>query len=362
MEYIKMSELDIVIYGAGAIGGSVGAWLAATDANVTFLDRPEIAEEPTKSGLTVYLENHKEDAPALKIPTITDLAQHPTANVVIVAVKNYSLDAVAKDIKAKLGDTPVIVALQNGVENQKILPKYFSKVLYGTICFNAWKDSNTMIGFNSWMQATESRPVTGQIYFGTVSSPDADLQQKIDDIIGTFNKAFAAEISPEFQNTIHTKMVTNLGNCVLTLVGHKFVPISSIGTLGRITSLVLLEGVHALQAAGYTEFPMQGITSWSLLNLSVKMPKFVSGMIFKKKVKKYPLNSMAQDIIVHKTQKSEIDFFNGYFIKLAKERGVPTPYNNAMYEICKVEFAKPDFKPLDVDDLNERIQAHIASH
>ena len=357
-----MSELDIVIYGAGAIGGSVGAWLAATDAKVTFLDRPEIAEEITKSGLTVYLEHHKEEAKSLKIPTITDLAQHPTANVVIVAVKNYSLDAVAQDIKAKLGDTPIIIALQNGVENQNILPKYFSKVLYGTICFNAWKDSNTVIGFNSWMQATESRLVTGQIFFGTISPPSADFEQKIKDIIGTFNQAFAAELSPEFQNTIHTKMVTNLGNCVLTVVGHKFRPISSIGTLGRITSIVLLEGIQTLQAAGYTEFPMQGVTSWGLINLSVKMPKFISGMIFKKKVKKYPLNSMAQDIIVHKMQKSEIDFFNGYFINMAKVKGVPTPYNNAMYDICKAEFSKPDFKPLDVDDLYDRIQSHIASH
>jgi len=356
-----MSELDIVIYGAGAVGASVGAWLQAQHENVTLLVRPKTAEELAKNGLTVYLDKHKDEAKPIQIPTITDLSEHPTANVVIIAVKNYHLDAVAQDIKAKLGDTPVIIGLQNGVENQTILPKYFTKVLYGAICFNAWRDSNTVIGFSSWIQATESRPVTGEIYFGTVTPPKPEFQQKIDEIIAAFNQAFSAPLSTEFQNTIHTKMVTNLGNCVLTLVGHKFRPIESIGTLGRITSKVLLEGANTCAAAGYPEFPMQGVTSWSLLNLSVKMPKFISGMIFKKKVKLYPMNSMQQDIILHKTQQSELDYFQGYFIDLAKKKGVPTPYNNAMYDICKEEFSKADFKPLGVDELWDRMQAHMGS-
>ena len=351
-------EYNLVIFGAGAIGSSIGAWLYPSYDKVCFLDRKEIADELKDKGINIYLSGEKEKIQKIQVPVIEDLKEKSDTDVVILATKNYSLDAVAQDIKAKLGD-PIIIALQNGVENQNVLPKYFSKVIYGTICWNAWKDSPSVVGFSSWQKPVEGKSKTGALFLGTVGEKNPELEEIMKNIVKIFNKGFEAEISTDFQNTIHTKMVTNLGNCVLTLVGHNFREISSMKTLAKITTNVLSEGVQILKAGGYEEFPMDGITSWGLVSLGAKLPAFISKFIFQAKVKHYPMNSMQQDIILHKGTQSELDYFNGYFLDLAKKVGVDAPYNQGIYNLCKEEFAKPNFEPLDVADVWERIKGEL---
>ena len=335
---MSKKEYNMVIFGAGAIGSSIGAWLYPQYDKVCFLDRKEIAVELREKGLSIYLNGEKDKIKTIHIPVIEDLSERPDTDVVILATKNYSLDAVSQEIKSKLGD-PIIVALQNGVENQKILPKYFSKIIYGTICWNAWKDSPSVVGFSSWQKPVERKEKTGTLYLGTVGEPNEELHLIMENIAEIFNRGFDARISDDFQNTIHTKMVTNLGNCVLTLVGHKFREISSMKTLAKITTNVLNEGVQILKAAGYKEFPMDGITSWGLVSLGAKLPAAISKFIFQAKVKHYPMNSMQQDILLHKGTQSELDYFNGYFLKLAEKVGVKAPYNRSVYDVCKKEFA-----------------------
>ena len=71
----------------------------------------------------------------IPIKIITDLNEIEPPEFIVITVKNYDLEEVAKDIHKKVGDKPIVIGLQNGIENQKILPKYFSKVVYGVIMY-----------------------------------------------------------------------------------------------------------------------------------------------------------------------------------------------------------------------------------
>jgi Ketopantoate reductase PanE/ApbA len=42
---------------------------------------------------------------------------------------------------------PIIVSLANGIDNQRILPKLFSKVIYGVVVHNARRDAPVVVGF-----------------------------------------------------------------------------------------------------------------------------------------------------------------------------------------------------------------------
>ena len=68
-------------------------------------------------------------------------------DIVVLAVKNYSLEAVARQVHDELGDRPVVVSMANGIDNQRILPKFFSKVIYGVVGYNARRDGPTLIGY-----------------------------------------------------------------------------------------------------------------------------------------------------------------------------------------------------------------------
>src|SRR5262245_42838739 len=131
------SDPIIVFFGAGAVGSTVGGWVARHYDSVYFLDTGKVAEALKVRGLTLYKEGMPDSRTIATVKVVSDLAE-VAPDVVVVAVKNYSLDGVARAIRDKLGDAPLIVALQNGVENQTILPRYFNRVVYGIIGYNAW--------------------------------------------------------------------------------------------------------------------------------------------------------------------------------------------------------------------------------
>jgi ketopantoate reductase len=71
------------------------------------------------------------------------------------------------------------------------------------------------------------------------------------------------------------------------------------------------------------------------------------------------MSSMAQDIIQRGGSDSELETINGYFIELADKHGMKVPYNRAIYALCKREFAKPKFEPLDVKEVLEEVEKKI---
>ncbi|MCP4022494.1 MAG: NAD(P)-binding domain-containing protein, partial [Desulfobacteraceae bacterium] len=135
-----LEEMKIVVFGAGAVGATVGGWLSEYHDNLYFLDRGPVEKALREKGITLYLGDEAEKKYNYKVNVVNDINALKDADIIIVSVKNYSLDGVAKAIKDVTGDAPYIISMANGLDNQKILPKYFSKVIYCVVSFNAWLD------------------------------------------------------------------------------------------------------------------------------------------------------------------------------------------------------------------------------
>src|SRR5690606_17924923 len=126
-------------------------------------------------GLTVH--TREDPGHAVQVPAHTaDLEHAPDADVLVLAVKTYSLEAVAASLRDRYGDAPLIIALQNGVANQSILPRYFSRVVYGVVSYNAWLESPGTIGCQR----------RGPIVLGVLSSDRAAEAQHL---VALFNTA-----------------------------------------------------------------------------------------------------------------------------------------------------------------------------
>jgi ketopantoate reductase len=91
--------------------------------------RGETLEALKNRGLKFYLKGERSTAAALPVHAIGSLAEIALPDVIVITVKSYDLDTISHDLRAQLGDhEPIVVALQNGVENQQVLPKYFARV------------------------------------------------------------------------------------------------------------------------------------------------------------------------------------------------------------------------------------------
>ena len=65
---------------------------------------------------------------------------------------------------------------------------------------------------------------------------------------------------------------------------------------------------------------------------------------------------MAQDLLINKSKRTELESLNGYFLKLAKEVGFDAKINKRLYDICKREFSKADFQPSDIESVWREFQ------
>ena len=104
--------MKICIYGAGAVGGLMAAWLARAGHAVSVVARGKNLTAIREKGLRVRSEG-KEDAYAVKADS--DPAKLGPQDCVIVAVKGQSLPEVARGIGPLLGPGTSIVTAMNGV-------------------------------------------------------------------------------------------------------------------------------------------------------------------------------------------------------------------------------------------------------
>jgi len=339
---------EIVIYGAGSVGSSLGGWLAPHYPNLSFLARGDHAAAMKKKGLIVSLKGEKSRPSRLAVSVIGDLTERPDTEIVVITVKNYSLPSAAADIKKKLKKEPLIVALQNGVENREILPKYFSRVIYGIVCYNSWRVEPGIICANK----------QGPILLGTPDN-DGALAGTLEEVRQIFSLALDARITKDLANAAVTKMVMNLTNSILTLVGHGFREITSMRALKHIVTGTLLEGIEIAAREGYREAKVPGAPTRGLLEFSEWLPESMSDIVFAGNINKVDLNSMGQDLLQLGRNVTELESLNGFFIALADSHGMRAPYNRTIYEICKKRFAKTPFTPMDETEVWRAIQKRL---
>jgi len=333
---------EIVIYGAGAIGGTLGGWISPHYGRVSLLARGEHAAAMKSYGLNLHSPKDKKLPYSIPVSVIDDLAQKPEADIVVLAVKNYDLEQAAIDIKAKLTREPLIVAAQNGVENQDILPRYFSNIIYSVICFSAWLEKPGTVCYLPG----------GAIVLGTPHSPDEQLRYSIQTVRNIFNLGIKTEITDHFQDAMHCKLVMNLMNGLFSLTGVHVQNISSMRTLKKLMVGTLLEGIEIVQKAGYREVKLPRMPSWKTLRILGMLPNFVFRMFIRNMLP----DSTSQDIHDRKKTISEIDTLNGYIVNIADSLGIAAPYNRTIYRLAQTGFSNDAFKPLDVKVLWQNIQ------
>jgi 2-dehydropantoate 2-reductase len=122
---------NVLIVGAGAIGLSVAGWISPNNENLNLLARGESVAAIRNYGLRLCQVGQEATTAPISVKVIESLNETPTPDIVIITVKNYDLDQIAQALRNQLGNHhPIVASLQNGVDNQQILPKYFSKATY----------------------------------------------------------------------------------------------------------------------------------------------------------------------------------------------------------------------------------------
>lgn len=128
--------MRILIVGAGALGGYFGGCLQRAGRDVTFLVRPARAAQLARDGLRIS-SPHGDFSVAVR--TIDSASIRESFDLVLLAVKSYSLTAAMNDLDPAIGPASAILPVINGMAHIEALSARFgaNRILGGVAIISA---------------------------------------------------------------------------------------------------------------------------------------------------------------------------------------------------------------------------------
>lgn len=301
--------MAFVIYGAGAIGGVLGARLHAAGFDVRLIARGAHLAAIRSGGLRVESPEGPEVLPVPAYGSPSEAGVGPD-DVVILTMKGQDTPAALEALREVAGPSTPVVCVQNGVANERLALRLFSHVYGVCVMFPA---AHVQPGV---VQA-RSAPVPGILDIGRYP---AGIDDGARSIAAALTKAgFVSEPREDIMRWKHRKLIMNLGNAVTALCG------SGDDGARQVADLVRAEGEAVLTAAGIDI--VDEATDRARRGDILRMPPFEG---------QAPGGGSSVQSLLRGTGSIEADYLNGEIVLLARLHGVPAPANELVRQLAVV--------------------------
>jgi 2-dehydropantoate 2-reductase len=314
----------IVIAGAGAIGGYIGARLARAGADVVLFARgPHLAAMESRGLRVISPDGDFEVRPAVT----GNLAAVGTADVVFLGVKAHSLATLAPDLRPVLGPDTVVVSTQNGVpwwyfegHGGELEGLHLNRIDPGGVIASAL-DWRRIVASLAYFSTDIAEPGVihhsegNRISFGEPNGTRTERTRRIAEAL--IAAGFRCPITTRIRHEIWVKLLGNVA----------FNPISAL-TGGTLEQLVRHPDVSRLVRTVMTE--TQAVAARLGIELPISIEQRMAGA---EKVGAHK-TSMLQDYEAGRPM--EIDAVIGAVVELGERLGVPMPATEAVYACVKM--------------------------
>lgn len=310
--------MRFIIYGAGGIGGSIGARLHLNGERVLLVARGEHFKAIEAAGLEFH-------SPTIHESMKIDVVSHPRdihvdgGDVVILCMKTQHVEGALRDLQLHApSDTPIICC-QNGVASERMALRRFSRV-YGMVV---------------WVPAEHLKPgVVVNFAENRAGNLDAGCYPNgVDDTIERVTSAihaagFVSRPNPNIMAQKYAKLMVNLTNALDAACSER--PDDVIREMQS-------EARACCDAAGiqYADYKS------SRANRGDIQGGPVDGF---QRHGSSTLQSLLRD-----TGDIEADYMNGEIVQLGRLHGLPTPVNAAVQQIG-VRLIRGELKPRTLNE------------
>ena len=295
--------MKILIYGAGALGLLFASYLSKQN-DVVAVTRKKYADSINEKSLKIIKGNKEETANFKCYNDLSSVDFKP--DFIILAAKSFDIDNACSDLK-KYYEKVKIATIQNGIYTEECIKNTFSSknaIPLSVMIGSRILDSNTIEEF---------------FHYGlNIGFLDKNAEQDAHILHDIFLKSGINSIFSE--NIMKDKW-------------HKFMFYCAGAILNSLTATRNLEYEHnkwivdralkeIVEVAGHLDLP------FDINSLSEEV--FHQLMNFKPKEW---FTSVGIDL--RKGKKTEIDYINGYVIKLSERFNVDVPINRTLYSLVK---------------------------
>ncbi|HEX6922355.1 MAG TPA: 2-dehydropantoate 2-reductase N-terminal domain-containing protein, partial [Bacillales bacterium] len=117
--------MNIVILGAGAVGGYIGGRLEEAGVPVSFLVRERRAEQLRKNGMRISSVHGDYSTESMQLHT--DAEQISECDLVIVTVKGYQVEGALPQLRTLAAKGAKVLPFLNGMEHFQLFEEAFGK-------------------------------------------------------------------------------------------------------------------------------------------------------------------------------------------------------------------------------------------
>jgi 2-dehydropantoate 2-reductase len=298
--------MKITIVGPGAMGCLLAAFLSKSKEEIWLLDKnPERAKKIKEQGIKVEGVSGNWQ---VKVNISIEAQEISTQDLIIIAVKSYDTKDAVKNIKPMLGESTLVLSLQNGLGNTEIISELTGqeRTLGGITNQGA-----TLLDTGCVRHAGRGETVLGRM--------DGKISAELRSIREVLNKAgLEARISKDIKAILWSKLIINVAINALTAITRL--------NNGRLIEFeasrkILEEAVN--EAVKVAKKKRIKLIYDDPLSKAEAVCEATAGNV----------SSMLQDVL--KQRRTEIDFINAAVIRHAQSLGIPTPVNSVLTNLVK---------------------------
>lgn len=299
--------MKIYVIGVGGVGGYFGGLLAKSGADVTFIARGEQYKALKENGLRVrsVVENFN----IKPIQVIQSVSEIYSPDLILLSVKTYDTETVAKELSFVVKPETVVITFQNGEDNDLEIKKYINHgLVFPGIAYVISKRAEPGI--------IEQTGGLRKLVFGDREQPK---NSKLKEIELMMKKAgIDANLSDDITRDIWKKFIFICAFAGMTAMYKK--------TIGEILCDEALK-------KEYEACVMEAISVAKKMN--VNLPEDIFDLTMKTASNTAPDSKSSLLIDIEQGRKTEIETLNGKLVSLAQKNGVSAPVNEKIYSFVK---------------------------
>ena len=313
----EIQSPNYLIYGAGAIGSVLGAFLHKINRSVTFAGRGAHFSAIKEQGLRITGIWGEHLVPKEEIITLFDpLNSEKRFSTILLSVKSKDTEKAAREAAPLLAEDGIMVSIQNGLGNWETIARFVGE--------------NRTVGARVIFGAEIPVPGLAKV---TVNADDVLLGEPFCPV----NRALLQTLNEDLQlSGIPARVVSKedirsalwgkvLYNCSLNPLGAILeVPYGRLGENEETRKIIrgIIEEIFQVSQALNVPLPYRSADDYYRFLLETQLPPTRDHRA-----------SMLQDILAKR--KTEIDALNGAISRLARENGIPAPYNDLLTLLIK---------------------------
>ncbi|WP_320051640.1 2-dehydropantoate 2-reductase [uncultured Acetobacteroides sp.] len=294
--------MKFAIVGTGGVGGYFGAKLAAAGYDVTFIARGEHLRAIQTNGLRVKSING--DFTVKSAKATSSIAEVGVVDVVFVCLKAWQVRDMAPQLKPMIGDSTVVIPLQNGVMATDELREVLGEraVIRGLCRIFSKVESYGVIHHFG---------IDPTVIFGENSNEQTDRVLRIK---GAFDRAGVTAVIPrDIEVEAWKKFLFICSSGLLAVCRSSYGAVRELPETRQMLVDLFTETYHVAKAKGVNLKP----------DIIDKTMAMIDTFDYE------TTSSLTRDVMEGKP--SEIEYQNGTVVRLGEKYGVPTPVNRFVY-------------------------------